>query len=162
MAFSIPGIMYPEKCPSQLDHELLMHIFAINTIPLLLAKHFMPFLPKKSTSLSPSSDFPPHAVWLNMPARVCSTTNNDLGGWYSYPASKAGVNGATKLLDLYLRTRSGDNAIAIAYHLGTVKTGLSKEFWGNVKKGKLFSPEFAVEKMFEVAKGTGLEGRGKC
>jgi len=41
---------------------------------------------------------------------------------------------------LYLKTRSGEKAIAIAYHPGTdpgtVKTGLSGEFWGNVKARK--------------------------
>lgn len=52
--------------------------------------------------------------------------------------------------------------MAIAYHPGTVKTGLSREFWGNVKEGKLFSPEFAVERMMGVVNGVGLEGRGRC
>jgi hypothetical protein len=36
--------------------------------------------------------------------------------------------------------------MAIALHPGTVKTGLSKEFWDNVKEGKLFTPEDAAEK----------------
>jgi hypothetical protein len=52
--------------------------------------------------------------------------------------------------------------MAMAYHPGTVKTGLSKEFWGGVKEGKLFEPEFAVEKMVEVVRSVGLEGRGRC
>ena len=52
--------------------------------------------------------------------------------------------------------------MAIAYHPGTVKTGLSKEFWGNVKEGKLFEPDFAVEKIGEVVRGVGLDGRGRC
>jgi hypothetical protein len=65
-------------------------------------------------------------------------------------------------LDLWLKARSGENAMAIAYHPGTVKTGLSKEFWGNVKEEKLFSPEYAVERMAGVVNGVGLEGRGKC
>lgn len=97
-----------------------------------------------------------------MSARVGSTTDNSLGGWYSYRASKAGVNSITKSLDLFLRTRSGDKAMAMSYHPGTVKTGLSKEFWGNVKEEKLFSPEFAVEKMVGVVRNVGLDGRGKC
>ncbi|PBP15925.1 hypothetical protein BUE80_DR013366 [Diplocarpon rosae] len=168
LAFSIPGILYPEKSPSQLTHENLTQTFAINTIgPLLLAKHFSPFLPKKSTTLPSPEEceghgIPPQAVWLNMSARVGSTSDNGLGGWYSYRASKAGVNSISKSFDLYLRTRSGDKAMAIAYHPGTVKTGLSKDFWGNVKGEKLFSPEFAVDKMLGVVRGVGLEGRGRC
>lgn len=97
-----------------------------------------------------------------MAARVGSTSDNSLGGWYSYRASKAGVYSLTKTLDLYLKTRCGDNAIAIAYHPGTVKTGLSKEFWGSVKEGQLFSTEYAVEKMLEVVKDVGVKGRGRC
>ncbi len=68
----------------------------------------------------------------------------------------------TKSLDLFLVTRSGEKAMAMAYHPGTVKTGLSKEFWGGVKEQKLFSPEFAVEKMVGVVNSVGLEGRGRC
>jgi len=167
LAFSIPGILYPEKSPSQLDYQQLTSTFAINTIgPLLLAKHFTTFLPKKSAIIpfpsKLSENLPSHAVWLNMSARVGSTSDNSLGGWYSYRASKAAVNSITKSLDLYLKTRCGDNAMAMAYHPGTVKTGLSKEFWGNVKEGKLFEPEFAVGKMVKVVNTVGLEGRGKC
>jgi NAD(P)-dependent dehydrogenase (short-subunit alcohol dehydrogenase family) len=166
LAFCIPGILYPEKSPSQLDHSQLIETFATNTIgPLLLTKHFTPFLPKKSTVLTPlenEPEIPPHAVWLTMSARVGSTSDNALGGWYSYRASKAGVNSITKSLDLYLRTRCGEKAMAIAYHPGTVKTGLSKEFWGNVKEGKLFSADYAVEKMIGVVNSVGLEGRGRC
>jgi hypothetical protein len=48
LAFVIPGILYPEKSPSQLEHEQLTQTFAINTIgPMLIAKHFLPFLPRK-------------------------------------------------------------------------------------------------------------------
>ena len=167
LAFAIPGILYPEKAPSQLDHEQLTRTFAINTIgPLLLMKHFTPFLPSKSTKLSTSQeqepDLPPHAVWLTMAARVGSTTDNKLGGWFSYRASKAGVTSITKSLDLYLNGKCGEKAMAMAYHPGTVKTGLSKEFWGSVKKEKLFSPEYAVEKMVGVVRDIGLEQRGRC
>jgi NAD(P)-dependent dehydrogenase (short-subunit alcohol dehydrogenase family) len=166
LGFCIPGILYPEKSPAQLEHEQLNHTFAVNTIgPLLIFKHFSPFLPKKSTKISlPASSItlPNHAVWLNMSARVGSTSDNKLGGWYSYRASKAAVNSATKGEDIFVRQRSGENAMVMSYHPGTVKTGLSKEFWGNVKEEKLFSPEFAVEKMVGVVGSVGLEGRGRC
>ena len=52
--------------------------------------------------------------------------------------------------------------MAIAYHPGTVKTGLSKEFWGSVKEWKLFEPKFAVGKMVEVVRGKGMGDRGRC
>ena len=97
-----------------------------------------------------------------MSARVGSTSDISLGGWYSYRASKAGVNSVTKSFDQWLKVRSGENAIAMAYHPGTVKTGLSKEFWRSVKEEKLFEPELAVEKMMAVVKGIGVGGRGRC
>ena len=163
LAFSIPGILFPEKAPAQLQHSQIQDTFAVNTIgPLLLTKHFTPFLPKKSTKPSPSPNVPAHAVWLNMAARIGSTSDNSLGGWYSYRASKAGVYSITKTLDLYLKMRSGSNAIAIAYHPGTVKTGLSKDFWGSVKEGQLLGAEEAVEKMLGVVGSVGVEGRGRC
>ncbi|EPE26663.1 NAD(P)-binding Rossmann-fold containing protein [Glarea lozoyensis ATCC 20868] len=167
LAFCIPGILYPEKSPSQLQHDELTKTFAVNTIgPMLIAKHFSPFLPRKSsqTPLISSSDswLPQHAVWLNMSARVGSTTDNALGGWYSYRASKAAVNSLTKSFDIFVKGKSGDNAMAMSYHPGTVKTGLSKEFWGKVAKEKLFEPKFAIERMCHVVGSVGLAGRGRC
>lgn len=63
---------------------------------------------------------------------------------------------------MWLKGKCGEKAMAIAYHPGTVKTDLSKEFWESVKKEKLFSPEFAVEKMLGVVKDVGVEQRGRC
>ncbi|KHJ30496.1 putative short-chain dehydrogenase reductase [Erysiphe necator] len=167
LAFCMPGILHPEKSPSQMNHTDLIETFAINSIgPMLVFKHFSPFLPgKKNTpfqSQTDSSLLPTQAIWLNMSARVGSISDNNLGGWYSYRASKAAVNSFTKSFDLYLQTRTGGNAMAISYHPGTVKTDLSKEYWAGVPKEKLFSPEFAVAKMWEVIKGLDLSSRGKC
>lgn len=97
-----------------------------------------------------------------MSARVGSTSDNSIGGWYSYRASKAGVNNFTKTFDLFLQNAAGDKAMAITMHPGTVKTGLSKEFWANVKE-KLFSPGFAAERLLAVIRELGVErGRGRC
>ncbi|KAG9248068.1 hypothetical protein BJ878DRAFT_100743 [Calycina marina] len=167
LAYSIPGILHPEKSPSQIDLKEIRDTFAVNTIgPLLIMKHFWEFLPTKSTDISKqtpdTTGLPPHSVWLNMSARVGSTSDNSLGGWYSYRASKAGVTSISKSFDNYLRNKSGDNAIAIAYHPGTVKTGLSKGFWQSVQNDKLFAPEWAVDKMVGVANSVGVERRGRC
>lgn len=97
-----------------------------------------------------------------MSARVGSISDNRLGGWYSYRASKAGVNQLVKTFDNHLRTAAGNNAMAVALHPGTVKTRLSKEFWGNVQKGKLFERDFVAERLLDVVQKVGLDGRGKC
>lgn len=163
LAFCIPGILHPEKSPSQIDHTKALHTFQINSLgPLLLVKHFSPFLPRKSTTVSPLASLPTSAVLALMSARVGSTSDNSLGGWYSYRASKAAVNSIAKSVDIYLKQRCGEKAICVSLHPGTVKTGLSEEFWGSTPKEKLFSPEFAAEKLIEVVNGVGSEGRGRC
>ncbi|KAK4963782.1 hypothetical protein LTR28_004401, partial [Elasticomyces elasticus] len=74
----------------------------------------------------------------------------------------AAVNQITKTFDNHLKSSAGDKAMAISLHPGTVKTGLSKEFWGNVKKGKLFEADFAAEKLVQVVNGRQIEDRGRC
>ncbi|KAI0802473.1 short-chain dehydrogenase/reductase-like protein [Xylaria sp. FL0064] len=188
LAFALPGILHPEKQPRRIDYGDALETFKVNTLgPLLLMKWFGELLPRRGTDLSyvkaqrDNDDYgassssgsgmnsgeeefriPSRATWLTNSARVGSTSDNRLGGWYSYRASKAGVNSITKSFDLHLQSRSADNAIAVAYHPGTVKTGLSKESWGNVAEEKLFSPEFAVRKMLEVVASRKVEDRGKC
>lgn len=81
---------------------------------------------------------------------------------YSYRASKAAVNQIAKSMDIYLRQRCGDNAMCLSLHPGTVKTGLSEEFWGSTPSEKLFTPDFAAQKLVEVVNQVGLDGRGKC
>lgn len=170
LAFAIPGILHPEKSLRQVDAENALLTYRVNTLgPLLLMKHFAEFLPKKRTSFAQQRDdsggqrLPEHAVWLNMSARVGSVSDNRKGGWYSYRSSKAGVNSLTKSFDLQLQPRSGEKAMAMAYHPGTVKTDLSKDFWATVEDGKLFDVDFAVEKMVEVVTSkVGLESRGRC
>lgn len=175
LACAIPGVLLnPEKNPSQIDAEKTLESFRINTIgPLLLIKHFSEFLPKQATDLQPchSEDAEgkddevrlsaAHAVWLSMSARVGSITDNKAGGWYSYRASKTAVSSISKSFDNFLRARSGDKALSVAYHPGTVKTELSRGFWNSVEKDKLFSPEYAAERMLDVISKLELGQRGK-
>ena len=131
-------------------------------------KHFSPALPKKATELPPQ-DSPglqglnPHsAIFAFMSARVGSISDNNLGGWYSYRSSKAAVNQIAKSLDIYLRNTAGENAMAVSLHPGTVKTGLSEEFWSSTPKEKLFTPEFAAESLIGVVGKLRKGDRGKC
>ena len=97
-----------------------------------------------------------------MSARVGSISDNKLGGWYSYRASKAAVNSIAKSVDIYLQQRCGEKGMCMSLHPGTVKTGLSEDFWGSTPKEKLFSVEFSAEKLVNVVNTVGLGGRGKC
>ncbi|KAL6691813.1 hypothetical protein J3F84DRAFT_397337 [Trichoderma pleuroticola] len=192
LACVLPGVLLnPEKSPAQVDADAALQSFRVNAVgQLLVAKHFFGFLPRKATAMAPpgyeyddedmdeEDDYegededeaeeeaalrlPQHATWLNMSARVGSTTDNRAGGWFSYRASKAAVNSITKSLDIQLRTRAGDNAMAVAYHPGTVKTDLSKDYWGGVPEEKLFSTEYAAERLMDVVCGLGVKDRGRC
>lgn len=105
---------------------------------------------------------PNHATWVTMSARVGSVSDNKLGGWYSYRSSKAAVNSLTKSLDYELKTKGGTKSLAMSYHPGTVKTGLSREFWDSVVNDSLFEADDAVEKMARVVMGLRVGQRGRC
>ncbi|KAJ4410544.1 hypothetical protein N0V91_002031 [Didymella pomorum] len=167
LAFFVPGLLFPEKAPAQIDAKDALLTFQTNTLgPMLMIKHFSPFLPKKRAELDKDDEMMkglPHAASMAiMSARVGSISDNKLGGWYSYRASKAGVNQVVKTFDNHLRTASGDKALAVALHPGTVKTEFSKDFWGGVKKEKLFEKEWVAERLVDVVRQVGIDGRGKC
>ncbi|CAN9151242.1 unnamed protein product [Alternaria alternata] len=167
LAMMVPGILFPEKSPSQINADEALLTFRTNTLgPMLMLKHFSSFLPRKSAVIDKEQEdmtgLPDVATMAIMSARVGSIGDNRLGGWYSYRASKAGVNQVVKTFDNHLRTASGDNAMAIALHPGTVKTGLSKDFWSNVKKEKLFERDWVAERLIDVIRQVAPEGRGKC
>lgn len=171
LAFILPGLLFPEKSPAQVDADNALLTFRTNTLgPLLMLKHFESFLPRKNTDLEKQTSAHPR-LYANLPststvavmsARVGSISDNRLGGWYSYRASKAGVNQIVKTFDNHLKSVSADKAMALGLHPGTVKTDLSKEFWGNVPKGKLFDPDWVAERLMQVVKDVGVQGRGKC
>lgn len=166
LAFFVPGLLFPEKSPAQINAEDALLTFQTNSLgPMLMIKHFSPFLPKKRAMLEDEvvmQGLPSAATMAIMSARVGSISDNRLGGWYSYRASKAGVNQVVKTFDNHLRTASGDKALAIALHPGTVKTEFSKEFWSGVKKEKLFEKEWVAEKLVDVVRQIGVDRRGKC
>lgn len=103
-----------------------------------------------------------------MSARVSSISDNRMGGWYSYRASKAALNQVTKGFDNYLRVQSRDAAMAVGLHPGIVKTELSRHFWPTEKRERLFEPEWVAERLVGLlttgvdGKRIDLAGRGRC
>ena len=80
-------------------------------------------------------------------ARVGSISDNQLGGWYGYRASKAALNMMLKTAQVEYRRRLPESGL-VAYHPGTVDTQLSKPFQANVKPEKLFTPEFTAQALW--------------
>ena len=56
--------------------------------------------------------------------------------------------------------RRRPKAVICGLHPGTVDTGLSAPFQGNVPEGKLFTPEFSAKKMIKVIDDVSGENTG--
>jgi len=131
--------LMPEKSLRELNKNKFVKVFEINAVgPAIIAKYFLPKLNRKRKS-----------IFSAISARVGSISDNKLGGWYSYRASKSALNMILKNAAIEL-SRSNKNAIVIGLHPGTVDSDLSKPFQGAVKENKLFSPNYSVTKMREV------------
>ena len=88
-------------------------------------------------------------MFATLSARVGSISDNKLGGWYGYRASKAALNMLIKTLAIEDKRRN-DRGIVVALHPGTVDTALSRPFQGNVQAGRLFDTERAALQLLDV------------
>ncbi|KAH9921281.1 hypothetical protein B0H21DRAFT_815281 [Amylocystis lapponica] len=159
-AFFGGGVLYPERQPSDFDAAAISETFQVNVIShLLMIKHFSRFLPQPTSKAHGTPPDAP-AKWVHISARVGSVSDNRLGGWYSYRASKAALNQVIRTFDLHLQ-RKRVPAICVGVHPGTVKTDLSREFWDGVPEGKLFEPEHAAERLAEMVQELKEEQRGR-
>ncbi|OAL35557.1 hypothetical protein AYO20_05176 [Fonsecaea nubica] len=163
MGLLVPGMLRPEKAPDKIEYDSALETLKLNLLaPMMLVKHFAVFLPRKSTNTLGDDGLPKLAILALMSARVGSITDNRLGGWYSYRASKAGVNQLVKSTDIFLSMQNSHRAMCIGLHPGTVKTSLSKDFWNSTPPEKLFSPEFSAQRLIDVVAGLEESSRGKC
>lgn len=147
LVFVATGLLHedergPEKAVRELDAEWLGRNFLVNAIgPALVAKHFLPRLPRDR-----------RALFAALSARVGSISDNKLGGWYGYRASKAALNQLIRTLSIEEKRRN-PQSIVVALHPGTVDTRLSKPFQGNVQPGRLFTPDRAAVQLLDVLDG---------
>jgi len=132
----------PEKTWCALDAAAMERVYRINTIgPVLAAKHFLPLLADDRKS-----------AFAALAARVGSIGDNQLGGWYSYRASKAALMMLIRSLSIEL-ARKNDHALCVGLHPGTVDSCLSKPFQGGVPEGKLFPPAKSAGHLLTVLDG---------
>ncbi|KII15986.1 SDR family NAD(P)-dependent oxidoreductase [Phaeobacter sp. S60] len=132
----------PEKSYRQQDAEAFRNVFEINTFaPAIIAKHLLPIMPRKERS-----------VFAALSARVGSISDNNLGGWHAYRASKAALN---MLIRNYAieTARSNDQMICVGLHPGTVRTPLSGPFSKNVPESALFEPSQSAAYLAQVIDG---------
>lgn len=145
------GAITPEKGLNDLSMEKFQRLFQANSIlPAMVAKHFIPKLHR---------DKP--VIFAALSARVGSISDNRLGGWYAYRASKAALNMIIKTAAIDLNRRN-KQAIVVGLHPGTVDSELSAPFQKNVPVDKLFSPEQAANYLLDVLSRLSPNQSGKC
>lgn len=136
-----PIPLKPEKRLEDIHSEQLMEYFRVNSIkPALWLKHLPHIMSLKASKI------------VVLSARVGSISDNLLGGWYGYRASKAALNMVVKTAAVEYKRRLPNTSL-ICYHPGTVDTALSKPFQANVTPGKLFSAEFSVSQLLQLVSG---------
>ena len=125
----------PEKQLKDLNWPQMQETFLVNTLgPALIMKYFTSHLAKE------------HAVMAFLSAKVGSISDNRLGGWYSYRASKAALNMLIKTAAIELKRTQANTAI-VAMHPGTVKSRLSRPFRGD-EIGR--DPKIAATEILQV------------
>lgn len=150
--FICHGVLHNESCQPEKRLEdfsatSFTEILTANTItPMLWLKYLVPILSGKK-----------RCKVVVFTARVGSISDNNLGGWYSYRASKAAMNMLIKSLAIELARRA-KNIKLISFHPGTTNTPLSKPFQKNVPEGKLFSSEFVAEQLLQIVENTNVDG----
>lgn len=132
------GDITPEKSLNDLSAKKFNKLFSVNSIgPALIAKHILPCLKQQ------------RSIFAVLSARIGSISDNQLGGWYAYRASKAALNMIVKTASVEMR-RKNKSAIIVGLHPGTVDSNLSSPFQSHVPLGKLFHPDQAAKNLISV------------
>ncbi|MBD2841674.1 SDR family NAD(P)-dependent oxidoreductase [Erythrobacter rubeus] len=140
----------PERTFKRLDGATMAKVFALNTIgPALIAKHILPLMPREK-----------RFVFAAISARVGSISDNGLGGWHSYRASKAALNMLLKNFAIELQ-RTHKHGVVAGLHPGTVDSALSAPFQSNLPEGQLTEPHEAAGNLIDVLATLGPEDSGK-
>lgn len=125
----------PEKSLNAIDGHVMASVMAVNTIGVALILREVPrLLPLNARSVT--------AV---LTARVGSIGDNQIGGWYSYRASKAAANQLVHGAAIEI-ARKRPKAIVAAFHPGTVDT----PFTANYSVEGKFPPDTAAKYLLSV------------
>lgn len=132
----------PERRIESLSAEQLQAYFAVNaTLPIMLLQAAKPLLRKKSPTF-----------YVQLGAKVGSISDNHLGGWYGYRASKAALNMLFKTAAIEFRRTHKKLSLAVI-HPGTTDTALSEPFQARIRDDKLYTPQQTAERIARVIDG---------
>lgn len=140
----------PEKTWRQLDAAHLLHAYRLNAVgPALLLKQLLARLN------------PDYACRIGvLSARVGSISDNRLGGWHAYRASKAALNMLLKNIALEL-ARKRDDCSIVGLQPGTTDTALSRPFQRNVARDELQTPDYTAQQLLRVMQALQPQDSGR-
>lgn len=139
----------PEKAISQLSVAHMQQSLAVNLIsPSRYLQAMMPYLFKQMG-----------IKVLVLSAKVGSITDNQLGGWYSYRASKAALNMLVKTASIELLRRN-KTASLVTVHPGTTASDLSAPFQARVPEAQLQTPASTAKRLAQVADNLSVKETG--
>jgi NAD(P)-dependent dehydrogenase (short-subunit alcohol dehydrogenase family) len=140
--------LFAEKNLAQVNMASLSHAFQVNAfVTPMLAKYFFEMFRQKSAS-----------ALISLSAKVGSIADNELGGWYSYRASKAALNMFVKTIALEY-SRRGCNCLVLAIHPGTTRTQLTEKHLSGYR-GEVVSPDITAARILDVISRIGIEKSG--
>jgi NAD(P)-dependent dehydrogenase (short-subunit alcohol dehydrogenase family) len=139
---TLPDGTGPERTYKRLDPATMAEVLALNTIgPALIAKHMLGIMPRGRPF-----------TFAALSARVGSISDNRLGGWHSYRASKAALNMLLRNFALEM-ARTHPEGVVVGLHPGTVDSVLSQPFQSGLADGQLTAPDTAAANLLGVLAG---------
>lgn len=129
----------PERSFKRLDAQTMAQVFALNTIgPAMIARHMLGLMPRGAPF-----------TFAALSARVGSISDNRLGGWHSYRASKAALNMLLKNFAIEM-ARTHPEGVIVGLHPGTVDSALSAPFQSGLPEGQLTAADEAATNLLDV------------
>ncbi|CAI7830289.1 unnamed protein product, partial [Closterium sp. NIES-54] len=152
-----PNELQPESSLHWLCQDAMLLAYRVNAMgPMLVLKHMMPLLVTGGHT-NPNRPF---SVVANMSSRTGSISDNHIGGWYSYRASKAALNQFTKTAAVELAAQKSP-VVAVLLHPGTVDTDLTRPFTSHLPADQIFTPDFAADQLLGVIDGLSEKDNGR-
>lgn len=140
----------PEKTYRSLDREHLLRSYNINAVgPALFVSRLLEKVEKK------------HPIKIGvLSARVGSISDNRLGGWHSYRASKSALHMLIK--NIAIEGKHSRKPITIVgLQPGTTNTPLSAPFQRGLTEQQLQKPDFTAKHLIKVMSVLELKDSGK-
>lgn len=137
----------PEKSLKDISFDQMQKTFLINSF-------LTPFIGKML-----KNNFEKESKFVVLSAKVGSIGDNQIGGWYSYRASKSALNMFLKTMSIEF-SRGHNKVCVLAIHPGTTETSLSKNYIKNTSL-KIHSSEKAAENILNVISSKTESDSGK-